>query len=605
MDQPLSRQEDARAADGRVDEVTAGVASGVVTPAAALASLAALARDHTAPPDLLAEIAAAVAQIEGRIGAAATRTAFVEGLVLDRRKREAGPGGAVATSSPDAASAGARVLAGGGNAIDAACTAALVLTVADPANAGIAGRCHIVIRPPRGRPVVIDAATQAPSAIRGPGQAGEITCVPIPGMLAGLEMAAAAGASRPWAALVGPAIAMAEEGFTVPSGLAAVWTVNRDRLARHPQTARTFLKPDGSAYAAGDRFRQSALAAVLRRVQAGGPRAMYEGEIAHDVAAQMAEEGGSVRATDLAAYAARRGESVEGRFGPYSFTVPGRQAWGHSLVEMLQVADRFEFSKSACTPEEAERLALTLLVAFDDRPERLGSLDPKPKGLPHDVLADAAFAADRAKGVERLAHGGGAARNGEVARLVAATAHAPQGDTTHLSVIDRDGTAVSLTCSLGPHFGSTVTAGRHGFLYAHSYRMIARPSPGARDVTEMCPSVFVLNDRPVLATGGAGSERIPCAVMLTAVNLLARGWPALDAVAAPRFAWTDARLRVHCDLGAQIQHHLAARGFPLQVIGRGYVTHAGVAHLVAVDADGRREAVADPAYDGIGAAVQP
>jgi gamma-glutamyltranspeptidase/glutathione hydrolase len=590
--------------DVRVNDIAAGVANGAVAPEAALAALAGLARDHTVPPGLLAEIAASVAEMEGRLGPAATQAAFVRGLLRDRQKHGAGGGGAVATSSPDAASAGARVLAEGGNAIDAACTAALALTVTDPANAGIAGRCHVVIHA-RGRaPIVIDAATQAPAVLRGPGKAGEITSVPIPGMLAGLAVAAAAGASRPWPDLVGPAIALAEDGFAVPPGLAAVWTVNRDRLARHAHTARAFLKPDGSPYAAGERFRQPALAAVLRRVAAGGPRALYEGEIAHDIAAQMAEEGGSVRAADLAEYTARRGEAVEGRFGPYSFTVPGRQAWGHSLVETLQVADRFEFSTAVCTPEEAETLALTILVAFDDRPERLGSLDPKANALPHEVLADAAFAADRAKHVEDLLHGGGAARDAEVARLVAGTAHAPQGDTTHLSVFDRDGTAVALTCSLGPHFGSTVTAGRHGFLYAHSYRMIARPAPDARDVTEMCPSVFVSGGRPVLATGGAGSERIPCAVMLTAVNILARRWPALEAVAAPRFAWTDARLRVHCDLSASVRDHLAQRGLPLQLIGRGYVNHAGVAHLVAAGVDGRCESVADPAYDGIGAAVQ-
>ena len=590
--------------DARVSEISMGVAKGAVAPEAALASLAEIARDHAVTPALLELVAAAVAEIEGRLGPADTQAAFVRGLLRDRQKHAAGTGGAIATSSPDAASAGARMLADGGNAIDAACAAAFALTVADPANAGIAGRCHVVIRPRGGDLVVIDAATQAPSALRGPGTAGEITSAPIPGMLAGLEMAATAGASRTWADLVGPAIALAEEGFAVPSGLAAVWAANRDRLARHAHTARTFLKPDGSPYAAGDRFQQPALAAVLRGIAAGGPRAFYEGEIARDIAAQMAEEGGSVRAEDLAAYTARRGEFVEGRFGPYSFTVPGRQAWGHSLVEMLQVAEQFEFSRTACTPEEAETLALTLLVAFDDRPERLGTLDPKAKGLPHDVLADLAFAADRAKHVERLVHGRESARDAEVARLVAATAHAPQGDTTHLSVIDRDGTAVALTCSLGPHFGSTVTAGRYGFLYAHSYRTIARPAPGARDVTEMCPSVFVTNGRPVLSTGGAGSERIPCAVMLTAVNLLARRWPALKAVSAPRFAWTDARLRVHCDLGASIRDHLARRGLPLQLIGRGYVTHAGVAHLVAAGRDGGWEAVADPAYDGVGAAVQ-
>jgi gamma-glutamyltranspeptidase/glutathione hydrolase len=568
-----------------------------------LRALASLARGHTAPSGLLGEIAAAIAQIESRLGPAATRAAFVEGLLLDRQKHGVGGGGAIAASSPNAAAAGARVLAEGGNAIDAACTAALALTVADPANAGIAGRCHAVIRFRHGSPIVIDAATQAPSTIREPGTTSEITSVPVPGMLAGLEMAAAAGASRTWAELVEPAIALADEGFAVPSGLAAVWAINRDRLARHPPTARAFLKPDGTAYASGDRFLQPALAAMLRRVAVGGPRVMYEGEIARDIAAQMAEGGGLVTAADLAAYAARRGEFVEGRFGPYAFTVPGRQAWGHSLAEMLHIANWFEYSRVACTPEEAETLALTMLVAFDDRPERLGSLDPKPNGLPHDVLADAAFAVDRARNVERLVHGRGAARDAEVARLVAASAHPPQGDTTHLSVLDSDGTAVSLTCSLGPHFGSTVTAGPHGFFYAHSYRMIARPAPNARDVTEMCPCVFTLDGRPVLSTGGAGSERIPAAVMLTALNLLARRWPALDAAAAPRFAWTDARLRVHCDLSASIRSHLAERGLSLQLSGRGYINHCGIVHLVAVDPDGRCEAVADPAYDGTGAAV--
>jgi gamma-glutamyltranspeptidase len=87
------------------------------------------------------------------------------------------------------------------------------------------------------------------------------------------------------------------------------------------------------------------------------------------------------------------------------------------------------------------------------------------------------------------------------------------------------------------------------------------------------------------------------------VNLLARGWPVLEAVAAPRLAWADARLRVHCDLGASIRGRLAERGFPLQLTGRGYINHTGVVHVVTAGPDGVCDAVADPAYDGIGAAV--
>jgi gamma-glutamyltranspeptidase / glutathione hydrolase len=583
-----------------IREITAALAGHTLDPEAGLVAVATLAQRHATSPGLFAEIAAAITEIENRLGVATTQQAFINALTRNRQKRAEGLKGAIATSSPEAASAGARVLAEGGNAIDAACTAALALTVTDPANASIGGRCHIVIRWRRGGAVVVDAATQVPSRIDGAGRADDITCVPVPGMLAGIAMAAASGASRNWAELVDPAVALADSGFEVPSGLGAVWAVNRERLMHHPETARTFLKPDGTPYATGERFYQPALARLLRRVAADGPEVLYRDQIADDIAAQMAEEGGCVRADDLAGYTAREGEAVEGRYGPYTFTVPGVQAWGHSLVEMLQIADRFEFSGPTWSAQEAETLALIILVALDDRPERLGSLRPKSRGLPRDLLADSQFASDRARYVERLVQSRDVTRDAEVARLVAATAHATQGDTTHLSVIDAEGTAVSLTCSLGPHFGSAITAKRYGFLYAHSYRMISRPSPGARDVTEMCPAVFSLAERPVLAIGGAGSERIPCAVTFSVVNLWGRGRSALDAVAAPRFAWTDARLRAHCDLGAPVRAHLAQRGFPVQLIGRGYLSHVGVVHLVRADADGRCEAVADPAYDGVG-----
>ncbi|HKX16516.1 MAG TPA: gamma-glutamyltransferase, partial [bacterium] len=115
---------------------------------------AAAAADHAVQPARLEEIATEVARIESRFGPGATQAAFVRALLDGRNKHEAGSGGAVATSSPGAAAAGARVLADGGNAIDAACAAALVLTVTDPANSGIAGRCHIVIRRRDGGPIV-------------------------------------------------------------------------------------------------------------------------------------------------------------------------------------------------------------------------------------------------------------------------------------------------------------------------------------------------------------------------------------------------------------------------------------------------------------------
>lgn len=576
-----------------IDALMQDLAAGAVPPAGAVAGLARLARDpHLASPS---EIAAAMAALERRIGPAPTAHAFFAALMQERSLTASGTRGAIAASSPAAVSAGAHLLAEGGNAIDAACAAALALTVTDPANAGVGGRTHIVIGWPDGRTRVIDGATQAPSRSQVPGKAGRLTSVPVPGMLAGIARAAAAGASRPWPELVAPAISLAEDGFPVPRGLAAVWAAQRDRLARHPETARTFLKADRAPYGAGELFRQPALASLLERVAGEGAAALYRGAVAEDIARQMEAEGGWVRADDLAAYAAREGEAVTGRYGPYTITAPGVQAWGHTLIEMLQIADRFDFSSPTWSGRDAEALALIALVALADRPEWPGTLAPRAGGLPHALLADPDFAARRAADVQRLL----GARNPELAPLIDATRRGPRGDTTHLSVIDAQGIAVALTCSMGPFFGSGITAAGHGFLFAHSYRMISSPAPGARDATEMCPAIFSRDGRPVLATGGAGSERIPVAVALTAVNLLRRGLPPAEAVAAPRFAWTDGRLRTHCDLGADAIAHLQARGLPVQVIGRDYLTHAGIVHLVRSDAAEGCEGAADPAYDGI------
>ncbi len=580
---------------GDFGDVRAALATGAAAPEAVLSAIARAAREGECSPGMRA----ALLELEGRLGADRVREGFIQSLCLGASKWATGSRGAVAASSPHAASAGAQVLRGGGNAVDAACAAALALTVADPANASVAGRCHIVMARPGGHTTIIDAATQQPGCIDAPGRAEDISCVPVPGMLAGLAMAARAGASRSWSELVQPAIALAVDGFEVPPRLAAVWAANRDRLSRHPRTAQTFLKPDGAPYMAGEPFRQPGLGRLLQRVGGDGPEIMYRGQIADDITRQMTMEGGWLRAEDLAGYAAREGERLAGRFGAYTMVTPGAQAWGHTLIEMLHIADHFDLSGWPPSAADVETLAWIILVALADRPQELGTLRPKPAGLPLGALAEPTFAAERAGLVTRLLREPDA---GRVASRLLAAARGPGGggDTTHLSVMDAAGTVVSLTCSIGPSFGSAVTADPHGFLYAHSYRMVSSPCPGARDATEMCPAAIFLDGRPVMAVGAAGSERIPGAIAQTLVNLLQRRRGALDAVAAPRLAWTGAGLRVHLDVGARIAAHLEERGFAVTWTGRGARQHAGVVHLAQRQEGRDCEAAADPAYDGTG-----
>jgi len=569
---------------------------------AAVQAMARIAGDPDVPPEALAKISSSLAEAERRIGAAAVRQAFIHAVVDRQPKSAHGGKAAIATSNPAATRVGTRVLEAGGNAVDAACAAALVMTVAEPANASVAGRCHIIIRSRDGDALVVDGATQAPADMPvRPGQPAGVAGIPVPGMLPALGLAAQKG-SWPWADLCVPAIELAEDGFDVPRGLATAWRNQRERLASHPHAARFFLKPDGTAWRAGERFRQPALARFLRRVAGDGARTLHEGDVAGEIARQITEEGGCVSEKNLAAYQALQGARAEGEYRNWRFVTTGAQAWGHTLVEMLHIADRFGFSASDWSPEETETLALSVLVALNDRPHEIGTLKPKPDEIPLDILADRAFAADRAHLIERLMHDDGSAHVAELRGLIDGIRSTQEGDTTHLSVVDSEGTAVALTCSIGPHFGSAVASARHGFLFAHSYRMLSDPTPGARDATEMCPSIFTSPDGRVIAVGGAGSELIPGAVALTVVNLLGRGWPELEAVATPRLNWKFGRVRAHCDLAPRALAHLRQRGFPVELTGRGYFNHVGIVHLAARDAAGLCSAAADTALDGVAAA---
>ena len=166
---------------------------------------------------------------------------------------------------------------------------------------------------------------------------------------------------------------------------------------------------------------------------------------------------------------------------------------------------------------------------------------------------------------------------------------------TNLSVIDEGGTAVALTLSLGPLFGARVASPRHGLLFAHSYRMESAPEPGARDDTEMTPAVVLAEGRPVLAVGGAGSERIPGAVAQVIAAALDGDLGA--AVGGRRLNWQRGRLQLSPAL-APLAAALGRRGLPVAAPEPGHEAALGIVHAAGRAADGGLTAAADAAYDG-------
>ena len=508
--------------------------------------------------------------------------------------RFAGTGsGMVAASSPHAAQAGRAVLDGGGNAVDAAIATALALAVADPVNVSLFGRCQI-LGLTGGRFWAIDGASRAPMAlpVAPPGETRSgFGAVPVPGLLPALAQAHRRYGRVGLAGIVAPALRLAEEGFVIPPALGAIWREKGPALAADPAARRFYLKPDGAPYGPGEHFRNPALAALLRALSQDLRGLDHDPAERGALARRIADGGGFVTAEDLARDATGEGEIVHGGLAGATLTTIGRQGWGHTLLQMAAIVEAGRFDPQA--PDFSEKLALTLLCALADRPQEIATLSPKPFGLPLETLCDPAFAARRAERITALA---GEADTG--ARLVAAFG-APglraDRDTTHLSVLDGAGDMVSLTASIGPHFGAGVADPAHGVLFAHSYRMATSPAGGARDVTEMTPTIVSGAGDLRLALGAAGSERIPGAVMQVLVGRLMRGFDLREAVAAPRCNWLGGALRLH--EGHPDTARLRERGYTIVTSPRDHRRHLGIVQAVEGAASGCIGA-ADPAYDG-------
>lgn len=503
--------------------------------------------------------------------------------------------GVVAAGSPFAAKAGARILDEGGNAADAAVAAALALTVADPANTSLFGRCHMMVRTADGVLSAIDGASQAPAAT--PALAGDddlrsgYGLAAIPGLPRALEKLHRDHGRLSLAALSAPAAELAENGFVPPPHLSAVWRASAAALARNPVTAFAYLSPRGEP---PGHFRHPRLAALIRAFGAAGADALMTGDAARRLAASVADGGGYWSAGDLEGYQARDGEVVQGRFRDCRVTTIGRQGWGHTLIELLSILDRMVPFGPVLTAAEAERLLLAILCVYADRPQTVGTLGPKTFGLPYETLVDPEFVGRRAALIAEILAGKAGAGG---LSMATGSGLAEDQDTTHLSVIDRDGASVAMTCSIGPHFGARVADPDSGVLLAHSYRMVSDPAPAARDVTEMAPVLVTRHGRLLLALGAAGSERIPGAIAQVIVNVIDRGMGLAEAVAFPRINVKSNQPRLHQD-ARHIATALRARAYDVALANRSHENHLGIVHAAAIDTDGTAQAVADPAWDG-------
>jgi gamma-glutamyltranspeptidase/glutathione hydrolase len=466
---------------------------------------------------------------------------------------------------PVAAEVGGKVLADGGNAVDAIVAAALVVGVVAPQQCGPGGYGgHLAVALDHGKTVTaIDFNTAAPAVATedmfAPGPDGKVKgavnetgwlAAGVPGVLAGLQLALDRFGSKPLADLIAPAAAYARDGFKVEAGLAAAIKSSAPLLAKDPASAKLLL-PGGEPLKAGAVLRNPDLAALFDELaKAKSVEPFYKGEPAKRIAAAFKAGGGLVTAEDLATYRARPVEPLALSWRGFSIHTPPPTAGGATALEALAVLKALRWDEWKADDARSARAAVEALrLAWDDRLTLLG--DPgKEAGPAPGLLGD-----DHAKRLaERVAR---ALKEGKPAE--AGTDGRGAGGTIHLSAADGKGNWAALTLTHGEAFGARVTVGGLGLTLGHGMsRFDPRPKhpnspgPGKRPLHNMCPTVVLRDGKPVAALGGRGGRKIPNAVFGVLLALVGRGASFADALAAPRMhtegglsvslerAWPDA-----------------------------------------------------------------
>ncbi len=533
---------------------------------------------------------------------------------------ERAPLGMVVSEQWRASEVGRDVLAAGGNAVDAAIATGLALAVTHPSAGNIGGGGFMVIRFPNGNTTAIDFRERAPLAANPNmwlDENGEYSrethhyshkAVGVPGTVAGFDKAHKLYGSMNWERLVYPSVVLAEDGFQVTARLARGLSFLIERTERYPATAAAFSN-NGRAYQEGESLVQADLGRTLRRIMLEGRDGFYRGETARLIAEEMSRGGGLITEADLELYQARERATVKGSYRGYDIiSMPPPSSGGVAMVTMLNILEGYDLSSMGHnTAPYLHLLAESMRRAFRDRAQ---------------YLADADFVDVP---LQRLTSKQHARELGRDISLDRATVSAPsdiaQGyespETTHYSVVDGNGMAVSVTYTLEAGYGSGIVVPGAGFLLNNEMGdfnagpgltdergligttpNLARPQQ--RMLSSMTPSIVAKDGRLVAVVGSPGGRTIINTVLQVVLNIIDFGMGIQGAVNAPRMhhQWLPDRIRIEEDGTSEFTvGQLEAMGHTVQMGGR-----QGLAHSIMIDPDtGERLGAADPRNPDAGA----
>jgi gamma-glutamyltranspeptidase/glutathione hydrolase len=498
--------------------------------------------------------------------------------------------GMVVAQEKIAARIGADVLLRGGNAVDAAVAVGFAMAVTYPRAGNIGGGGFMVIHAAeRHEDVAIDYRETAPAATTpqiflGPDGKPDAAKsrdsalgIGVPGTVAGLALALTKYGSGSFtlAELLKPAIELARDGVVLADDMADTLPGIHRRLAHWPASARIFSRADGTSLQEGDRLVQTDLAATLTAIAEHGPRGFYEGPVAEKLATGVRDAGGIMTTEDLKSYAAAIRAPVRGSYRGYHIvSMPLPSSGGVVLVEMLNILEGFPLAemKQGSAPQ-LHVLIEAMKRAYADRARYLG--DPAFVNAPVNILTSKDYAAKQRASIDL-------ARATPWTDALSATPPREGNNTTHYSVVDSRGNAVSNTYTLNFPYGVGLVAEGTGVLLnnelddftaapgaSNAFGLVGfeanLPGPGKRPLSSMSPTIVLKDDRPVLVTGSPGGSRIISTVLQVIVDVLDYHMDVAAAVAAPRLhhQWLPDEVRIERGFADGTLAELKAMGHQL------------------------------------------
>lgn len=527
-------------------------------------------------------------------------------------KTATGTHGAVASAHPLASEVGVAIMRQGGNAFDAAIAVQLTLAVVYPAAGNIGGGGFMVARQSNGGLLTLDYREMAPGAATRDMYLDEKGAVipnksinghlstGVPGTIAGL-LATLPYAKLPFKKLIQPAIDLAEKGFAITESEARSLNSIQHALQQYNTQPSAFVKAN---WKGGDTLVQKDLANTLKRIRDKGAAGFYEGQTADLIVAEMKRGNGLITYDDLKKYKAIFRTPLTFDYkGHTVVSMPMPSSGGTLLYQMMKmVEDRPLASYGFLSPQAVQLMTEVERRAYADRAEYMGDADYYK--VPQKTLTSEAYIKDRMKDyVPNVAGNSQTIKPGVIPK--------ESEQTTHISIIDDAGNAVSVTTTLNNSYGSKTVVGGAGFFVNDEMDdFSAKPgvpnlygavggeanaiAPGKRMLSSMCPTIVLQNNKPFLVVGTPGGTTIPTSVFQTIIDIIDFKMNPVEAVNSPKFhhQWLPDQIDVERTFPQDTRKALEHMGY--QIYERGTI---GRTEVIQVYPDGRLEAVADSRGD--------